>query len=168
MPTELLRQRPGVRLHVRHHFGERASAAWLPAARAGLALLALLAPPAGAAQAPAAARLVTVERERYLMGTRARFLLQGEDAGVLESAAGAAFDEIARLEQVSSNWRDDSELNALHRAALADPERALPVSRDLFNVLARARDWQGRSGGAFDATVEPLTRAYDLRGRGRS
>jgi thiamine biosynthesis lipoprotein ApbE len=135
---------------------------------------ALAAPPATAAPNPSAtasaiapARLATatIERERILMGTRCALVLQGDDADALDAAATAAFETIARLEQVASNWREDSELARFNAAATK--ARAVAASPDLYDVLARATAWAKRTDGAFDATVEPLTRAYDLRGGGR-
>ncbi len=125
--------------------------------------------PAAEATSPAinAPASVTVERERVLMGTRCSIVLQGDDVAALESAATAAFETIARLEAVASNWRPDSELARFTRASSARSGRAVPVSPDLFDVLDRSTAWCIRTGGAFDATVEPLTRAYDLRGDGR-
>ncbi len=131
-----------------------------------LALLSALAPGRGT-PVHAAGGTLTVERERYLMGTRCTILLQGDDRAALDAAATAAFDEIARLEAVTSNWREDSELARFHAAALHRPGEAIDVSADLFDVLARAKAWTVRTGGAFDATVEPLIRSYDLRGSGR-
>lgn len=106
---------------------------------------------------------VTVERERVLMGTRCTIVLQGGDADALNEAATAAFAAIARCEDEASNWRDDSEIARVNAAA----GTATPVSPGLFAMLETARRWTLRTGGAFDATVEPLTRAYDLRGTGR-
>jgi len=108
---------------------------------------------------------VTVERERILMGTRCSLVLQGEDAAALEDAATAAFETIARLEDVASNWSDTSELARFNAAAAKG--NTVVASPDLYDVLARATAWSVRTHGAFDATVEPLTRAYDLRGKGR-
>src|SRR5687767_3765659 len=133
-----------------------------------LGFVSWLLPVVHAGPAAASGGVVTVERERYLMGTRCSMHLEGSDQAQLEQAASAAFDEIARLEGVASNWQVDSELNRFHRAAeRAGAGRPVPVSSDLFDVLARAQSWHERSGGAFDATVEPLTRLYDLRGGGR-
>jgi len=113
----------------------------------------------------AAADTVTVERERVLMGTRCSLVLQGEDAAALEDAATAAFETIARLEDVASNWSDTSELARFNAAAAKGT--TVVASPDLYDVLSRASAWSVRTHGAFDATVEPLTRAYDLRGKGR-
>src|SRR5688572_33153078 len=98
-----------------------------------------------------AAETISVERERYLMGTRFTMLLQGADRAALESAATAAFDEVARYEDVTSNWREDSELSKLHTAldAVGAAGGPVAVSADLFEVLAAARGWAVRSEGAF-------------------
>ncbi len=106
---------------------------------------------------------LTLERERVLMGTRCALVLHGEDREALDAAATAAFDAIARCEDEASNWRNDSELARVNAAA----GRVTPVSPGLFAILASARKWAERTAGAFDATVEPLTRAYDLRAAGR-
>ncbi len=114
---------------------------------------------------PAAPANVTIERERILMGTRCSIVLQGENEVALETAATAAFETIARLENVASNWREDSDLARFNAAARS--ARVQSASAELFDVLARSTEWTRRTRGAFDATVEPLTRAYDLRGAGR-
>ena len=134
-----------------------------------LALCSLVLALSGMRPAAAVAETLVVERERYLMGTRFTMLLQGSDRTALESAAAAAFDEVARVEDVTSNWRDDSELSKLHAAidAQGATPRPVEVSATLYDVLAAAKAWSVRSHGAFDATVEPLTRAWDLRGDGR-
>ena len=134
------------------------------AAAALVVLLHAISPGPARAGATAPATL-TVERERYLMGTRCSIVLQGDDAAQLEAAATAAFETIAQLEDVASNWRTDSELSQFNATAKA--QAVVPASSDLFDVLARATAWSQRSNGTFDATVEPLTRAYDLRGGGR-
>ncbi len=110
-----------------------------------------------------AATSLTVERERVLMGTRCALVLQGEDRDALDAAATAAFDAIARCEGETSNWQADSELGRVNAAA----GKVTPVSPGLYATLAAARSWTERTAGAFDATVEPLTLAYDLRGAGR-
>src|SRR5688572_12601211 len=118
-----------------------------------VALLLLLALPAAMAANPARATTpVTVERERYLMGTRFSILLQGDEAASLDAAASAAFDEVARCEDVTSNWRADSELSRLHAALEAQgtaKPRPVAVSADLYAVLAAAKAWCVRSEGAF-------------------
>lgn len=121
-----------------------------------LVLQLLVASPAHAAE--------RVERARYVMGTTLSLTLEGEDASALQRAADAAFEEVARLEGLFSNWRSDSEVSRLNARAGGGP---VDVSADLASVLGESARWAERTGGAFDPVVEPLVSAYDLRGEGR-
>jgi len=80
---------------------------------------------------------------------------------VPEQVFEAAFDEVARLEEVMSNWRDTSEVTRLNRAAARAPFRC---SRDLLAAVEAAIGWAKATQGAFDPTVEPLVRRLRLRG----
>ncbi len=116
------------------------------------------------------ATALPVERARYLMGTVCRAVAYPPDepgrfaAEAVADSLEAAFDEIARLEAVLSDWRDDSELSRLNRGAASAP---FPCSRDLFDFIAAAIGYNRMTGGAFDTTVAPLVRLWDLRGEGR-
>ncbi len=121
----------------------------------GLALAALASAGGTATGASAPA---TVARARYLMGTRLSITLP---APAPESAFEAAFAEVARLEAALSNWREASEVSRLNAAAAEGPVRCSP---DLFGAVRAALHWAEETGGAFDPTVEPLVRAYGLRG----
>ena len=75
----------------------------------------------------------------------------------VERAAAAAFERIAALEQVLSDWRPTSELNrVVSRAA----NQWQPISPDLESVLKLAMTVAEASGGAFDPTVGALTRIW--------
>jgi thiamine biosynthesis lipoprotein len=128
--------------------------------RVCVAALALALPMLSAAGACGA---LTLERTRHLMGTLLTVRVEHPDSVAGATAVEAAFDEVARLEQVMSSWRDDSELARLNRSAGAP----FPCSPDLFAVLDSARAIAALTDGALDVTCEPLTRAWDLRGRGR-
>jgi len=110
------------------------------------------------ADATSSGGAVTVERARFLMGTR--LVIQARGAGAAE-AIERAFAEVERLESVLSNWRSDSEVAHLNAAAAAAPFRC---SADLFAAATTALDWAERTSGTFDPTVEPLVRALGLRG----
>lgn len=100
----------------------------------------------------------TVERARFLMGTR--LVVQARGTGAAE-AIERAFAEVERLEAVLSNWRSDSEVARLNAAAAAAPYHC---SADLFAAATMALDWAEKTSGTFDPTVEPLVRALGLRG----
>jgi FAD:protein FMN transferase len=101
----------------------------------------------------------TVARARFLMGTRLSIVLP---APAPEATFDTAFAEVERLDAVMSNWIDTSELGRMNSAAAAG---AFSCSPDLFAAIDSALHWAEVTGGAFDPTVEPLTRAYGLRGR---
>lgn len=91
------------------------------------------------------------------MGTTFRIVLHGAEEGTARAAADAAFARIAEIDARLSDYRGDSELNALCRGPVSQSK---PVSHDLYSVLARARDVSQASDGAFDVTVGPLVRLW--------
>lgn len=114
----------------------------------------------GAADASAADAVLT--RARWLMGTLVTVSAPADSTARTGAALDAALAEIAALERTLSNWDARSELSELNaRGASASPSQALAAVVDSALAFARATD------GAFDPTVEPLVRAWDLRGKGR-
>lgn len=89
----------------------------------------------------------------YHMGIDARLVLFAPDQATAEKAGKAAFDRIAELDSIMSDYRKDSELNRLCAKAGQGPVK---VSADLFRVLGKAREISARSEGAFDVSVGPL------------
>ena len=122
---------------------------------AGAFLLMLLALPAHGA---------TVQRARWLMGTlwSAAAPCAAADSVHCGTTLDAALDKVAMLEPLLSNWSAASALSQLNAAGAGD---ALP--EPLFAVIDSALALAALTGGAFDPTVEPLTRAWDMRGKGR-
>jgi thiamine biosynthesis lipoprotein len=92
------------------------------------------------------------------MGVPFRLVLYAESASAAQVAARAALDRIAALNQVLSDYEDESELARLNRTAGSG--RAVPVSEDLWRVLACAEQMARRSGGAFDVTVGPYVQLW--------
>lgn len=86
------------------------------------------------------------------MGMEVRVVLYAAESGLARRAAAAAFDCIRKLEDTMSDYREESEIR---RLALR-PDSLVPVSDDLFLVLAEALTLAERSGGAFDPTVGPV------------
>ena len=92
------------------------------------------------------------------MGTLFRIIVYTTDEALAQRAAAAAFQRIAQLDDIMSDYKHSSELMRLCQAFATDcsgpPVR---VSDDLFTVLAAADRLSRRSGGAFDVTVGPLS-----------
>ncbi|MGH9341274.1 MAG: FAD:protein FMN transferase [Acidobacteriota bacterium] len=122
--------------------------------RSGLsALLLLLLPLTFGASAPDEAALSRYEFSRFEMGTIFRIVLYAPSQSQARDAARAAFKRIENLNNVLSDYRDDSELRRLCERAGAGPQ---PVSEDLYSILERSIEFSKLTGGAFDITVSPL------------
>ncbi len=93
------------------------------------------------------------EFTRPQMGLPFRIALYAPDAASASAAALAAFTRIQQLNDILSDYDTDSELSRLSRTA--GDNRAVPVSHDLWFVLARAQRLSARTDGAFDVTVGP-------------
>jgi thiamine biosynthesis lipoprotein len=108
----------------------------------------------------ASAHAADTTRARWLMGTLFTLRAPGEEPRVA-AALEAALDTVAALEARLSNWRETSDVSRLNAAGRGVVVRPLAAVVDSALALAEL------TGGAFDPTVEPLVRAWDLRGDGR-
>jgi thiamine biosynthesis lipoprotein len=122
----------------------------------GALALAVLVPGAGA--------LVPVERRVASMGTTLDVVVLAADRATGLAASEAALGELRRVEALLTTWRPGGALDRINRSPAGDP---LPVDAELLGLLADVFAWAERTGGAFDPTVAPLVRAWDLRGDGR-
>ncbi len=91
------------------------------------------------------------------MGVEARVVVYAEDEPTATAGARAAYGRLAELEQVFSDYRPGSEVMQLCDRAGQGP---VPVSDDLFAVLAAADRVHALTNGAFDPTVGPLTKLW--------
>ncbi len=91
------------------------------------------------------------------MGTLVRVTVYTPGEQAARHAFRAAFDRIRDLDAVLSDYRPDSELNRVTRGAVG---RAVPVSEDLFAVLAASQELAEATGGAFDITQGPVVRLW--------
>jgi len=99
------------------------------------------------------------------MGTLVRVTVYTRDERAAGAAFRAAFDRISELDRILSDYRADSEMNEVTRVAVG---RAVPVSRDLFTVLAASQNLAEATGGAFDITQGPVIRLWrEARKTGR-
>ena len=99
----------------------------------------------------------TLKRYQYTqlhLGVQVRIVLFAEKEADAQSAARAAYERIADLEDVFSDYRAHSELRRLTEAI---PGHLIKVSKPLFTVLQRAMALSEETNGAFDVTVGPLT-----------
>ncbi len=99
------------------------------------------------------ARLQRFEYEQPQMGVPFRIILYARDESEAERAATAAFNRIAGLNHILSDYETDSEISELSRTSGKNIE--VKVSDDLWNVLLPSQELARQSNGAFDVTVGP-------------
>lgn len=78
------------------------------------------------------------------------------------AAAEAALDEIDRLEQQMTVYRDSSEVSILNRLAA---ERPIGVEAGLFDLFMRCREWHRESRGAFDIAAGSIVKLWNCHRR---
>jgi thiamine biosynthesis lipoprotein len=101
-----------------------------------------------------------ISRAEQAMGTIFSITAVGKSEPKYEAALAAAFEEIARLENVLSEWLPDSEISRINAAAGSHP---VPVSAGTIAVVSaglRVSQW---SQGAFDLSWAALRGVYDFR-----
>ena len=91
------------------------------------------------------------------MGTLVRIQLFAADEQQARSAFRAAFDRVAQLDSILSDYKPASELNRLCRAPAGRP---VIVGEDLFRVLTASQALAAQTSGAFDITLGPVIRLW--------
>jgi thiamine biosynthesis lipoprotein len=105
-----------------------------------------------------------VERRVASMGTVLDLRVEAFDRPAALAASEAAVGEVERIERLLSTWKPGGPLDRLNRAR---PGESVDLGRETVDLLVQVEAWSDRTGGAFDATVLPLVRAWGLRGAGR-
>jgi thiamine biosynthesis lipoprotein len=99
------------------------------------------------------------------MGGNARIQVYATSELQAENAVRAAFQRIADIEQVTSDYRPTSEIRVAQLAAVQKP---VALSTDLRTVLLQAQKVSKTTDGAFDITVGPLVALWrEARKTGR-
>jgi thiamine biosynthesis lipoprotein len=91
------------------------------------------------------------------MGTWFKIIVYAPDAAAASRASDAAFQRIAGLDDTMTDYNPRSELMSLCQQAGGRP---VPLSEDLFQVLAASQALSERTHGAFDITVGPVVRLW--------
>jgi thiamine biosynthesis lipoprotein len=97
------------------------------------------------------------EFEEPHMGTTVRLVFYASSPDQAERGRKAAFAVMKAVDDTMSDYKPDSELSRLSRAAGHGPQ---PVSPGLFTVLEASIRTAELSGGAFDITAGPLVRLW--------
>jgi thiamine biosynthesis lipoprotein len=91
------------------------------------------------------------------MGTTYTLYLYSDSPTQAAAISDEVFDEVDRIDQLLSNYRDSSELSRIDREAAAAPVTTDP---EMFSFLQQSLHWSQISDGAFDITVGRLMQAW--------
>jgi thiamine biosynthesis lipoprotein len=105
----------------------------------------------------AKAGLRRFEFQETHMASPFNIILYSADESTASHASRQAYERIAKLNAILSDYEPDSELSRLCQTA-GGP--AVKVSSDLFKVLTLSKEIWERSGGAFDVTIAPVGRLW--------
>jgi len=101
--------------------------------------------------------LARYEFEEPHMGTAVRVVLYASSPELAERGRKAAFAVMKEVDDLMSDYKPESELSRLSRAAGKGPQ---PVSAALFDVLEASIRTAELSQGTFDVTIGPLIRLW--------
>lgn len=111
-----------------------------------------------AAEGTSARNLRRYEFSRIEMAVDFRIVLYAERDDAAQQAADAAFERIARLNGIFSDYDAESELRKL--CETAGQGQSVAVSDDLWNVFEKAQHLAELSEGAFDITCGNVVRLW--------
>ncbi|MBI3899570.1 MAG: FAD:protein FMN transferase [Gammaproteobacteria bacterium] len=101
-----------------------------------------------------------LSRDEAIMGTAVHVELWHDDRAAGESAIAAVIAEMNRIDRLMSPFKPESELSQINREAAKAP---LPISREMFDLIARSIQFSEMSDGAFDITFSSVGYLYDYR-----
>jgi FAD:protein FMN transferase len=102
-----------------------------------------------------------VQRSRALMGTIYQITVASMDEAQAAPLIERALDEIARLESVLSEWRDDSEISRINQSA--GTPGPIEVGPDTLRVVQVGLEVSALSEGAFDMSWAALRGLYTFQ-----
>jgi thiamine biosynthesis lipoprotein len=111
------------------------------------------------ARAAAPVEPIIHRHERKLMGTIWAVMIAGGEANAARAAADAAFDEVARLEDLLSEWRAESEISRVNQQAGKTPQSVGPELMVCLDASLEVARW---SHGAFDISWAALRDLWDF------
>ena len=98
--------------------------------------------------------------EGIAMGSSLEIEVFGADQAVCDRAVQAARDEIDRLDRMMTDWKQESPLMDVNRAAGLKPVRVPP---ELFFIVKRSIQMSELTGGTFDITFAGAGKLWNWR-----
>lgn len=101
-----------------------------------------------------------IEEARFLMGSTIQIKVSVQTANERAAAKkgiGRAFKEIARIEDMFSVFKEDSEISRINRTASLGP---VEVGDEAFALIEKSIEFNKITAGAFDITIGPLVELW--------
>jgi len=106
-----------------------------------------------------ASALDRYEQSQVHMATIVKVVVYAPTPAAATAGCDAAFARCKELNEILSDYLDESELNRFCAGGFG---RRFKLSPELFFVLERAQYWNHESAGAFDVTLGPVIRYWRL------
>jgi len=106
-----------------------------------------------------------IKETRFLMGTLFDITVSHPDVEKAREAIDKAFDEIQRIERLTSNFSPKSEVTKINQNA---GKQAYPVSKELYILLQKSIQYSQLANGTFDITIGAIQEFWkfeDEKGR---
>ncbi len=101
------------------------------------------------------------KRVLKLMGSRYEIVVVADNQKQGNQYIDLAVNEIRRIEKIISSWDPDSETSAINRNAGIKPVK---VSRELFDLIKRAKKISEITDGAFDISYASMDKIWHFDG----
>jgi thiamine biosynthesis lipoprotein len=98
--------------------------------------------------------MYSISVTKYLMGTTVETTARSSDLNLCKKALMSAYEEMQRIENLLSCYKDSSEISAVNRAAGIHPVK---VSYETFSMVKRAKSYCNKYKGIFDISIGPLS-----------
>ena len=92
-----------------------------------------------------------------VMGTFARVVAITDDIATGNQCVESALDEIHNVDNLMSDYKEDSEITRVNKNAFARPVKVGPAT---FEVILRSIEFSRLTDGAFDITVGPFVKLF--------
>jgi thiamine biosynthesis lipoprotein len=94
---------------------------------------------------------------QIVMGTFAHIVAVAENTGTAKKCIRAALEEIHKVDNHMSDYKNDSEISRVNSQAY---EKAVKLSESTYEVLQRSIEFSKMTDGAFDVTIGPLVSLF--------
>lgn len=98
-----------------------------------------------------------IRESRWMLGTFINISVQHADAARAQDAIQSAFEAVAKVDQVMSIHKPESDLSAVNQASGSE---MVLVDPSLLEVLETAQNFHPVSGGLYDVASLPLLQLY--------